>query len=71
MGDIVNLRRERKKRDRAQAETKAQENRVLFGRTKAERQLTQAQREQERRRLDVLKLEAGGPASPDDPPARP
>jgi hypothetical protein len=73
MGDVVNLRRERKKRDRVQAQTKAQENRVLFGRTKAERQLTKAQREQEQRRLDGVKLEEDGRTPdcvPDDAPAK-
>jgi hypothetical protein len=61
MGDIVNLRRERKNRARTQADKTAQENRVLFGRTKAERQLTEARREQEARKLDAVKLEPSEP----------
>ncbi|MHC5652716.1 DUF4169 family protein [Stappia sp. ICDLI1TA098] len=36
-GEIVNLRQARKARARAERETKAAENRVLFGRTKAEK----------------------------------
>ena len=38
MGDIVNLRTVRKQRDRAEDARKADENRVRFGRTKAEKQ---------------------------------
>lgn len=37
MGDVVNLNRYRKSRNRAEAERKAEENRVKFGRTKAEK----------------------------------
>ncbi len=36
MAEIVNLRRERKRRARQQSDTSAAENRVKFGRTKAE-----------------------------------
>ena len=38
MGDIVNLRTIRKQRDRAEDARKADENRALFGRTKAQKQ---------------------------------
>ena len=37
MGDVVNLRQARKQRARADKDKKAAENRVRFGRTKAER----------------------------------
>lgn len=37
MGEIVNLRREKKRRARAEAEALAAQNRALHGRTKAER----------------------------------
>jgi hypothetical protein len=53
MGEIVNLRRARKTRDRRDAETKAQENRAAFGRPKAERTLTTALA-----KLDAAKLDA-------------
>ncbi len=53
MGEIVNLRRARKTRDRRDAEAKAQENRAAFGRPKAERDLTTA-----RVKLDAAKLDA-------------
>ena len=43
MGEVVNLRRARKDRARREKEAQAQENRVAFGRSKAERELTAAQ----------------------------
>lgn len=46
MGDVVNLNRFRKQRDRALKEAQAAENRVRFGRTKADKQ--KGGREQER-----------------------
>lgn len=42
MAEIVNLRRERKKRARAEKERTAEQNRMVHGRTKAERLLTRA-----------------------------
>jgi hypothetical protein len=53
MGDLVNLRRARKDRARREKEETAQANRVAFGRTKAERELTDAQK-----RLEAAKLDA-------------
>lgn len=53
MGDVVNLRRARKARDRREKEEAAQANRVAFGRGKAERELTEA-----RKRLEAAKLDA-------------
>jgi hypothetical protein len=52
MADIVNLRQARKRKARAEKEAKAAENRVAFGRPKAERSVSQAQREIDLRRLD-------------------
>ena len=57
MGDVVNLRRARKARDRAEDERKAAENRVAFGRTKAERKLTEAERDKAARHIDGHKLD--------------
>ena len=45
MGEIVNLKRHRKRKDRAAKEEIAAENRVQFGRTKAEKELAEAQNE--------------------------
>ncbi len=63
MGDIINLRRARKARDRADQAKEADANRIAFGRTKAERQLTAATSLLERKRLESHKLEA--PSAPD------
>lgn len=52
MGDVVNLKGARKAKSRAKAEAKAQSNRVTFGRTKAEKKFTQAEREAADRKLD-------------------
>ena len=52
MGDVVNLKGVRKSKARAAAEAKAQANRVAFGRTKAEKKTTQAEREAADRKLD-------------------
>ncbi|MET0746173.1 MAG: DUF4169 family protein [Microvirga sp.] len=53
MSEVVNLRQARKRKARADREAKAAENRVAFGRTKAERRLTEAGNDLERRRLDL------------------
>ena len=37
MADIINLRNVRKQKARADKETQAEQNRILFGRTKAEK----------------------------------
>jgi len=55
VGEVVNLRRARKARDRREKEEAAQANRVAFGRTKVERELTEAQKRLEAGRLDAHK----------------
>lgn len=52
MGEIVNLRRARKTKARAEAEAGAQVNRLAHGRTKAEKNLTKAEKEAADRKLD-------------------
>lgn len=52
MAEIVNLRRAKKAKARAEAATKAAENRALFGRTKGERERTEILREKTRRELE-------------------
>jgi hypothetical protein len=52
MGEVVNLRRVRKDRQRKSAEDKADANRVAFGRTKSERELTSARKDLAARQLD-------------------
>jgi hypothetical protein len=52
MGDVVNLRTARKHRERAEDARKADENRVRFGRTKAEKQAEAKAAEREIVHLD-------------------
>jgi len=52
MGEIVNLSRARKARAKADAKRTAEANRLTFGRTKAERLTTQAERERDAAQLD-------------------
>ena len=56
MAEIVNLRQARKARDRASREAEAAQNRLLFGRTKAERRLSDAERAKAERELDARHL---------------
>ena len=53
--EIINLRKVRKAKQRRDAATRAEENRAKFGRTKAEREATGAEKEREARRLDSLR----------------
>ena len=55
MGELINLRRARKARDRAVSETQAAANRLSHGRSKTEKQATQAERERQDRTLDGAK----------------
>ncbi len=64
MGEIVNLRRARKSRDRRRDEEQAQENRVRHGLSKAEKQFAEKSNAQEARKLDGHRL--GAAAAPDD-----
>ena len=55
--DIVNLRQKRKAKARTDKEAVAEQNRLLFGRTKAQKQKETAERTLEATRLDGLKLQ--------------
>ena len=57
MAEIVNLRRVRKARARAEAEARADHNRIAFGRTRAERELTEAERALQAARLEGHRLD--------------
>lgn len=57
MGEILNLRQARKARERAEKDRAAEANRIAFGRTKAERRVSDAQNELDRARLDAHRLE--------------
>jgi hypothetical protein len=59
MGEIVNLRRQRKANARQEADTCAAENRVRFGRTLAAKQADKAIELKRARDLDGRRLESG------------
>ena len=60
MAEIVNLRLARKKKARTDKEVRAAQNRVTFGRSKAERDAVEAESEIARRRLDQHKRDDSG-----------
>jgi Domain of unknown function (DUF4169) len=57
MGEIVNLRRARKGAERQAAERNAAANRLLHGRSKAERALDKVHDAKDRRDLDRHRIE--------------
>jgi len=57
MGEIVNLRMARKRKARADSAQEAEQNRISFGRTKQERELTEAERALEAKKLDAHRRE--------------
>jgi len=61
MGEIVNLRRERKRASRERDAAKAVDNRVLHGLSKAERALATAHRELDERHIDAHRLDPNSP----------
>ena len=64
MGEVVNLRRARKARDRATAEAEATVNRAAFGRTGAEKKAAVQDAARHERTLDGARL--SDPAPPPD-----
>ena len=67
MGDVVNLKRFKKRNERENAAKQAETNRALFGRTRAERARDELLSERSNRQLDQHQLEQhqrdGGDAS--------
>ena len=55
MAEIINLRQARKQKARAEKEARAEQNRIAFGRTKAERDQIKAERDLADRQLDSHK----------------
>ncbi len=55
--DIVNLRQARKRKQRGEREAKAQENRIRFGRSKAQISLEDAKRSLETKSLEGRRIE--------------
>lgn len=56
-GDVVNLRQFRKQKARSEKERQAEQNRLTFGRTKAEKTLTDALNDKARHTLDQGRIE--------------
>ncbi|MBW6422671.1 DUF4169 family protein [Rhizobium sp. XQZ8] len=58
--EIVNLRQFKKSKARLDKEKEAEQNRLTFGRTKAEKSLTKALNEKSKKTLDQGRLEKPG-----------
>jgi len=61
MAEIVNLNRYRKAREKERAQAAAEENRVRFGRTKAEKLGDGEEKDRNSRALDGAMLDDDGP----------
>ena len=61
MGEIVNLRRARKQRKRERDAAAAAQNRVVFGRSKAERNLAESERALSEARLEGSRIASAPP----------
>jgi hypothetical protein len=59
MGNLVNLRIARKQAKRRQAEREASSNRLVHGRSNAERALEQSRSDKARSGLDQYRIETG------------
>ncbi|MCA0425228.1 MAG: DUF4169 family protein [Proteobacteria bacterium] len=65
MADIINLRKARKARARAEADQRAVENRILHGMTRGEKERIRLEKEQAEAKITGLRLV--GAAAPDKP----
>lgn len=70
MGDVVNLNKHRKARNRFARDQRAEENRQKFGRSKNEKAVTVLEAERLKRRHDEAKLTDDAPP-PANEPAKP
>jgi hypothetical protein len=59
MADVVNLRSERKRAKRRQAEQEAAANRLAYGQSRAERNLKRSQSDKAQGSLDQHRIETG------------
>lgn len=57
MGDVVNFNKVRKARAKVEAEEKARNNRVAFGRTKQEKEAARQEAEKRARELEGKRLD--------------
>jgi hypothetical protein len=60
MAEIINLRKARKAKGRAEAEARAIENRIKFGRTKEEKRGVETAKRLDERRLEGHRRDDGG-----------
>jgi hypothetical protein len=60
MAEIFNLRREKKRRKRASEDKLAEDNRISFGRTKLEKQLSSKRNDLDTNWLNSRKLDKSG-----------
>ena len=60
MAEIINLRKARKAKARADKDAKADENRARFGRPRQEQMSTEATREMQDRKLDAHRRDGPG-----------
>jgi hypothetical protein len=56
LAEVVNLRRVRKLKEREQSQAEAAQNRAVFGRSKAEKRLTEGERALAEANLDARRL---------------
>jgi hypothetical protein len=66
-GDVVNLRQFKKAKARLEKEKAADQNRLTFGRTKAEKNLTSALNKKAEKALDQSRLERPSTVATDQP----
>jgi hypothetical protein len=59
MGDVVNLKRFKKRNEREQSAKQADANRARFGRTKSERALDEQRKDQASHLLDQHRIDDG------------
>jgi Domain of unknown function (DUF4169) len=59
MGDVVNLKRFKKRHERKQSAKEAEANRARFGRTKSERALDELRSDRANRLLDQHRIDDG------------
>ncbi len=71
MAEVINLNKFRKQKARDSARQQAAENRVRFGRTKAEKAHDEAQAEDAQRKLDNLRREPDADDAVEDTDAQP
>lgn len=62
MGELVNMKQFRKRRERSHKAQEADTNRALFGRTKAEKRRDEQSAESQKAALDGHRLDDGKPS---------